>query len=66
VLAFGLVGLFIGPVLLAVSLAIWREWLEEHRPKEEAVSGLRLADSQRVPADVDAEGMPSARRGAAD
>jgi predicted PurR-regulated permease PerM len=32
VLAFGLVGLFIGPVLLAVSLAIWREWLEEHRP----------------------------------
>jgi predicted PurR-regulated permease PerM len=35
VLAFGLVGLFIGPVLLAVSLAIWREWLEEHRPKED-------------------------------
>jgi predicted PurR-regulated permease PerM len=34
VLAFGLVGLFIGPVLLAVSLAIWREWLEEHQSKE--------------------------------
>jgi predicted PurR-regulated permease PerM len=34
VLAFGLVGLFIGPVLLAVSLAIWREWLEEHSTKE--------------------------------
>jgi predicted PurR-regulated permease PerM len=34
VLAFGLVGLFIGPVLLAVSLAIWREWLEEHQRKE--------------------------------
>lgn len=31
VLAFGLVGLFVGPVLLAVSLAIWREWLEEHQ-----------------------------------
>ncbi len=31
VLAFGLVGLFIGPVVLAVALAIWREWLE-HRP----------------------------------
>jgi predicted PurR-regulated permease PerM len=30
VLAFGLVGLFIGPVVLAVSLALWREWLE-HR-----------------------------------
>jgi predicted PurR-regulated permease PerM len=39
VLAFGLVGLFIGPVLLAVSLAIWREWLEEHQEKKEAVSG---------------------------
>ena len=25
--AFGLIGLFLGPVLLAVSLAIWREWL---------------------------------------
>ncbi|MBM0104605.1 AI-2E family transporter [Steroidobacter sp. S1-65] len=37
VLAFGLVGLFIGPVLLAVSLAIWREWLEEHSTKEEPV-----------------------------
>jgi predicted PurR-regulated permease PerM len=38
VLAFGLVGLFIGPVLLAVSLAIWREWLEEHSTKDEALS----------------------------
>jgi predicted PurR-regulated permease PerM len=38
VLAFGLVGLFIGPVLLAVSLAIWREWLEEHQQKDAAVS----------------------------
>jgi predicted PurR-regulated permease PerM len=35
VLAFGLVGLFVGPVLLAVSLAIWREWLEEHSTKDE-------------------------------
>jgi len=31
VIAFGLVGLFIGPVVLAVSLAIWREWLEQRR-----------------------------------
>ena len=29
--AFGLIGLFAGPVLLAVSLAIWREWLEHTR-----------------------------------
>ncbi len=29
--AFGLIGLFLGPVLLAVSLAIWREWLVHAR-----------------------------------
>ncbi|NLG74953.1 MAG: AI-2E family transporter [Xanthomonadaceae bacterium] len=34
VLAFGLVGLFLGPVLLAVTLALWREWLEQHRPRD--------------------------------
>lgn len=28
--AFGLVGLFLGPAILAVALAVWREWLEEH------------------------------------
>ncbi len=27
--AFGLVGLFLGPVVVAVLLAVWREWLEE-------------------------------------
>jgi len=26
--AFGLIGLFLGPALLAVSIGIWREWLE--------------------------------------
>jgi predicted PurR-regulated permease PerM len=31
--SFGLVGLFVGPVILAVLLAIWREWqLETHQP----------------------------------
>jgi predicted PurR-regulated permease PerM len=29
---FGLVGLFVGPVILAVLLAIWREWLLEKQP----------------------------------
>ncbi|HUL47827.1 MAG TPA: AI-2E family transporter [Steroidobacteraceae bacterium] len=28
--AFGLVGLFVGPVILAMLLAIWREWQLEH------------------------------------
>ncbi|OJX00597.1 MAG: AI-2E family transporter [Burkholderiales bacterium 70-64] len=27
--AFGLIGLFLGPVVLAVLMAVWREWLEE-------------------------------------
>jgi predicted PurR-regulated permease PerM len=30
VAAFGLIGLFIGPVILAVLMAVWREWLEDH------------------------------------
>jgi predicted PurR-regulated permease PerM len=30
--AFGMVGLFIGPVILAVLLAVWREWLGHQRP----------------------------------
>lgn len=34
VAAFGLVGLFVGPVILAVLMAVWREWLAE---KEAAV-----------------------------
>ncbi len=28
--AFGLVGLFLGPVILAVAYAVWQEWLEAH------------------------------------
>lgn len=29
--AFGFVGLFIGPVLLAIGLAVWREWISQHK-----------------------------------
>ncbi|MCC6172491.1 MAG: AI-2E family transporter, partial [Gammaproteobacteria bacterium] len=32
---FGLVGLFIGPVILAVLVAVWREWLAEKRAEGE-------------------------------
>lgn len=27
--AFGLIGMFVGPVILGMALALWREWLEE-------------------------------------
>lgn len=33
--AFGLIGLFLGPALIAVSLAIWRKWLEQAKDRQE-------------------------------
>ena len=27
--AFGLIGLFLGPVIFAVLVAVWREWVQE-------------------------------------
>lgn len=41
--AFGMVGLFIGPVILAVALAVWREWLED-RTGEQGKAGEREKD----------------------
>jgi len=38
--AFGLVGMFVGPVIVAVLLAVWREWLEERMPDEARVQRL--------------------------
>lgn len=32
VAAYGLIGLFVGPVILAVVMAVWREWLGEQSP----------------------------------
>jgi predicted PurR-regulated permease PerM len=39
--AFGLVGMFVGPVIVAVLLAVWREWLEEHAAADTRVHRLR-------------------------
>jgi predicted PurR-regulated permease PerM len=52
VLAFGLVGLFIGPVLLAVSLAIWREWHEEHSTDDELVAAPVIVAADGTPTKV--------------
>jgi predicted PurR-regulated permease PerM len=39
----GFLGLFIGPVLMALLVAIWREWLHEMRSTEAAASSLEHA-----------------------
>jgi predicted PurR-regulated permease PerM len=41
--AFGLVGLFLGPVILAVVMAVWREWL--HLRQVEVVSVIHAPKS---------------------
>ncbi|MER2555256.1 MAG: AI-2E family transporter [Thauera sp.] len=42
--AFGLVGLFLGPVVLAVLMAVWREWLEESELGRLAAIGARAGE----------------------
>lgn len=37
--AFGLLGLFLGPIVIAVLLAVWREWLEEQLPRAQLTHG---------------------------
>jgi len=34
--AFGLVGLFVGPAILAILLAVWREWSSGHQAASDA------------------------------
>ncbi|MDO4897405.1 MAG: AI-2E family transporter [Moraxella sp.] len=52
--AFGFVGLFIGPVVLAIGLAVWREWISQHKneifaPKD----GIKpVADGKALLADT--------------
>ena len=41
--SFGLIGVFIGPVILAILLAIWREWLNQHSCESVMVPKATLA-----------------------
>jgi predicted PurR-regulated permease PerM len=48
---FGLIGLFLGPIVIAVLLAVWREWVEEQatgggepEPSADAGAGPKSAD----------------------
>ena len=52
--SFGLIGVFIGPVILAVVLAIWREWLHENGQNEplmmpKATLAYDLEDEKKDP-----------------
>lgn len=49
--AFGFVGLFIGPVVLAIALAVWREWINQHRNIIFAPCYAQLDEHQWKPAD---------------
>ncbi|OAV00783.1 MULTISPECIES: AI-2E family transporter [Moraxella] len=53
--AFGFVGLFIGPVVLAIGLAVWREWISQHKNEIFASrsSGFTVADGRALLADTD-------------
>ncbi|MDO4699061.1 MAG: AI-2E family transporter [Moraxella sp.] len=54
--AFGFIGLFIGPIILAIALAVWREWISQHKneiftPKN---SSAPVADDKTPPTDTNA------------
>lgn len=44
--AFGFVGLFIGPVVLAIGLAVWREWISQHKNEIFAAQEVALHEHQ--------------------
>jgi predicted PurR-regulated permease PerM len=53
----GFLGLFIGPVLMALIVAIWREWIHEVRSAEPAQAGPQvIIDEQAPPVQRAAEG----------
>jgi len=47
--AFGFVGLFIGPVVLAIGLAVWREWISQHKNELFAQQEGMLVDGPLQP-----------------
>lgn len=48
--AFGLIGLFVGPIVIAVLLAVWREWIEEQPRGELGLLPRPVADTVPAPA----------------
>ena len=56
--AFGFVGLFIGPVVLAIGLAVWREWISQHKNEMFAPKEVLLMDNQAQMLGDDVEREP--------
>ena len=57
----GLLGLFIGPVLMALLVSIWREWIREVEVAEEdALETATLATDERIPSHAVIEAAPAA------
>lgn len=54
--AFGLVGLFLGPVVLAVLMAVWREWLEDADLRPAKQAGTKSTAGPPIPDDTDHAG----------
>ena len=57
--AFGFVGLFIGPVVLAIGLAVWREWISQHKNEMFAPKEVLLMDNQAQMSGDDVEIEPT-------
>lgn len=51
--AFGMIGLFIGPVILAVLLAVWREWLSQEGMVEQPIADVALTEQEAPPIATD-------------
>lgn len=61
----GLLGLFIGPVLMALLVAIWREWIREIELNDEAAAiAANVLPEAGAPRTIEAisEGLPPAKR----
>ncbi|MFL5017526.1 MAG: AI-2E family transporter [Rhizobium sp.] len=54
----GFLGIFIGPVLMALIVAIWREWIHEARNSDKSESGPQIIIDDRAPPPV--PGSPKA------
>ncbi len=55
----GLLGLFLGPVLMAILVSIWREWLHE---VDLATHDIPAAEPEALPAPIEAEPIPQLAR----